>query len=367
MLVSLSTTGGWRRADAELASALRDLGLSVVQVVGDFGRADRVRRLLVYRLGLRGLWWPISDLGKAATMRFALGRALRDHHPRAIVYSTVTSTLLQPRRRLRGATAVWFDTPHAMNRRGRRNFVQPRLERRSLRQVAMLLPLGAQPDPEVLSVVPDRPAVALPVPVYPAVEEPSGDPAIAMTYAPALEKKGLDIAARAWGIAAPKAARLVVSGVDAAAGRAFLARSGVEEPTGIEWAGPLSAEDHLRLRSRAGVFVSGSRYEDYGIAQLEALADGALLVTVPSGGPFPALSLARELAPRLVARSLAAEDLAAALRAAFDMSAQERERYRAHARELIRSFSATTLRERLEREVLPMLLSSGAARRGVGA
>ena len=45
-----------------------------------------------------------------------------------------------------------------------------------------------------------------------------------------------------------------------------------------------AAEFRARLR-RARVFVHGARWEDWGQAPLEALADGALLATVPSGGP----------------------------------------------------------------------------------
>ena len=57
------------------------------------------------------------------------------------------------------------------------------------------------------------------------------------------------------------------------------------------------AEFRAALR-RARAYAGGARWEDFGQAPLEALADGALLVTVPSGGPFEALALARELAPR---------------------------------------------------------------------
>ncbi len=60
------------------------------------------------------------------------------------------------------------------------------------------------------------------------------------------------------------------------------------------------------------MFVCAPRREDYGIAQLEALADGCLLVTTPAPGPYAALPLARSLDPRLVS-----EDLAGALRAAL--------------------------------------------------
>ena len=52
-----------------------------------------------------------------------------------------------------------------------------------------------------------------------------------------------------------------------------------------------------------------SRFEDHGIAPLEALAAGAKLVSVLTPGPYPALRMARALAPELVS-----DDLAQALR-----------------------------------------------------
>jgi glycosyltransferase involved in cell wall biosynthesis len=67
------------------------------------------------------------------------------------------------------------------------------------------------------------------------------------------------------------------------------------------------------LLRRARVFVTAPRREDYGVAQLEALADGCVLVTTAAPGPYAALALARALDPRLVAG-----DLAPALRTALD-------------------------------------------------
>ena len=74
--------------------------------------------------------------------------------------------------------------------------------------------------------------------------------------------------------------------------------------------GMLPRAEYRALLRRARVFVCAPRREDYGIAQLEALADGCVLVTTPSPGPYAALPLARALDPRLVG-----EHLAAAIRA----------------------------------------------------
>ena len=62
----------------------------------------------------------------------------------------------------------------------------------------------------------------------------------------------------------------------------------------------LPRDEYRALLRRARVFVTAPRREDYGIAQLEALADGCMLVTTPSPGPYAALPLARALDPRLV-------------------------------------------------------------------
>ena len=56
------------------------------------------------------------------------------------------------------------------------------------------------------------------------------------------------------------------------------------------------------------VFVAARGARTTASRALEALADGCQLVTTPAPGPYPALSLARELDPRLVADDLAARD-----------------------------------------------------------
>ena len=61
-----------------------------------------------------------------------------------------------------------------------------------------------------------------------------------------------------------------------------------------------------RSLRRARVFVAAPRREDFGIAPLEALADGCMLVTTPAPGPVSGARPRRQLDPRLVSDDLAA-------------------------------------------------------------
>ena len=97
------------------------------------------------------------------------------------------------------------------------------------------------------------------------------------------------------------------------------------------------------------MFVCAPRREDFGIAQLEALADGCLLVTNAAPGPYAALPIARTLDPRLVG-----EDLAGSLLTALDDPATD---YAERARVALAPFRREAIDRLVARELLPRLLS----------
>jgi glycosyltransferase involved in cell wall biosynthesis len=114
------------------------------------------------------------------------------------------------------------------------------------------------------------------------------------------------------------------------------------------------SEYRAQLR-RARVYVTAPRREDYGLAQLEALADGAQLVTTAAPGPYAALPLARALDPRLVVDD--ADDVAAlagALRAALDDPLAG---YAARAAALLEPFTPAAVDRVVADRLLPALLS----------
>ncbi len=167
----------------------------------------------------------------------------------------------------------------------------------------------------------------------------------AVTYAANPAKKGLDLLLGAWRQVRRDGEELHVTGVTEDELRAL----GFDVPTeGVRVTGTLSREDYRALLRRAHVYVCAARREDYGIAQLEALADGCMLVTTPSPGPYAALPLARELDERLVD-----EDIGVALRMALDDPSPA---YAERAAHLLAPFSRAEVDRRVAEELLPRLL-----------
>jgi glycosyltransferase involved in cell wall biosynthesis len=334
LIVSLGSTGGLRAVDEELMGSLRRAGATAA--IASANPPPRVRTLM------------LTDLRWARAARTAALAELERVRPRALIYSTTTAALFWPR-----PGAIRFDAPAAGNRAGRHGLWQRPLERRRLREAPLLLPqsegaLRELPAGVGGALLPDD-VLVLPVPVEPSspfglphppelsprsrLQSPSESPLrlpsgsyspsgqavspssptrdiAAITYAANPAKKGLDMVLDAWRRARRDGEDLIVAGVEEDRLRGL----GYAIPAaGVKVTGMLAPTDYRALLRRARVYICAARREDYGIAQLEALADGCILVTTPSPGPYVALPIARELDPRLVG-----EDLAKALRCALD-------------------------------------------------
>src|SRR4051794_28621276 len=100
LVVSVGSTGGWRAADRELAAAIARAGATVELV--STPPPPRVRT------------FALTDLVEARLARRAAQRGIADHDPRAVVYCSVTASLLWPR-----PGAIFLDSVAAANRPGR--------------------------------------------------------------------------------------------------------------------------------------------------------------------------------------------------------------------------------------------------------
>jgi glycosyltransferase involved in cell wall biosynthesis len=306
-----------------------------------FGWSGRMRR-----------GYPVNDFVEMLAARRTIAAAARRLGPRALVLSTTTAAMLAPRDGV--PYAVRLDAPARVNRPGARNAAVRALERRGLGGARLLLPWSEA----ARSALPpaSAPAIVVPPPVEPSGPAPWKRERLAVAYVPDPKAKGLEIVCGAWAAAEVPAARLAIFGIERERARAHLARTATPEPPGIEWPGMAPAGEFRSALRHARLYVGGARWEDFGQAPLEALADGALLATVPSGGPFEALSLARRLEPALVAASVDPLELGGAVRAGFELPEERVRDYRAQAAELVSRFRGEAIQRVVSERVLPALL-----------
>jgi glycosyltransferase involved in cell wall biosynthesis len=350
-LISLGTTPGLRRADDAFASAAEVAGASCELIRVRIGAAGKLRRQIT-----------ATDLVEAVAAR----RAAQAADARVIVYSTVTAALLQ---RPRLPYAIRFDSPAALNRPGVAGAWQRRAEIRAMRGATALLPWGEAAAAAIPSEAASTRVVPLHVPVDVARTRTSGPadldpPRIArgadrdsslgidaLAYAGYPEKRGLDLLMQAWS-AVGEGRRLIVAGIGRERAEEWLRGRGIAVPAGVEWRGLLERGEWEATLACARIFVNASRREDHGLSQLEALAAGCMLVTVPSAGPYEALPIARRLDSEFVTGEFAPGALATALGAALRTDGSD---YAARAQRELAPYGRDSVQRVFEQEVLPAL------------
>jgi hypothetical protein len=315
LVVSVGGTLGWRAAARELTAAFERTGASTVHV-----EADPPREIRTFML---------TDLAQASAARKAALVAAATHRPEAIVYCSTTAALLANR-----PGAVWLDATAAANRPGRHGLWQRPLERRRLARAPVVLTWSLAALDGFDGSHGEQ--VVVPMPVEPSGPADGPRDLDAVAYAADPAKRRLALLLESWRKARRAGETLVVTGIERA------------DEDGVRFLGRVAPEEYRALLRRARTFVTAPRREEYGIAALEALADGAQLVTTPAEGAYPALELARTLDPRLVG-----EDLVPAIRAALDSPLDG---YAARAAQLLAPYRRAAVSTTLSERVLPVLL-----------
>jgi hypothetical protein len=329
-LISLGTTPGLRRADAAFQEAAERAGVSCDVFRVEIGAAGALRRQIT-----------ATDLVEAVAAK----GAARAADARVIVFSTVTTALLQ---KPDVPYAIRFDSPASMNRPGLAGAWQRRAERKAMAGATALLPWGqAAAD----ALPPERRAKAIPLHVPVTTPAPAARDIDVLAYAGYPEKRGLDLLIRAWSEVG-SGRTLVVAGIERERAEAWLRKREVPVPSNVEWRGLLDRDEWERTLARTRIFVNASRREDHGLSQLEALAAGAMLVTVPSLGAYEALPIARRLDANLVATGIESIPLARALRAGFDADGDD---YATRAAAELAPYSRDAVQHVFEGQVLPAL------------
>jgi glycosyltransferase involved in cell wall biosynthesis len=353
LMVSLGTTLGLRAADDQLVEFLRDCGLRVELVRAEL--SGDIRTL------------ALTDLVQARACARAARTALAAYEPTTIIYGTTTAALLWPR-----PGAIRFDALAQRTRPGRHGLWQRAAERRRLAEASLLLPQSEAS----LAGAPERRArsVVVPIAVEPAAHDQAADEAvdallaplaarsehaIGVTYAADPVKKGLDRVVGAWHAVRRDGEVLLIAGH----GDLPAQVAGAE---GIVDVGRLPREVFRALVRAVGLLVTAPRREDYGLVQLEALAEGARVVTTAAPGPYAALPLVRVLWPEQVVDD--PDDLAAlgrAIRFAVDARPDPVESLR--ATQAVAPWARDAVVAELREQVVPALLGAAPAADGGGA
>jgi Glycosyl transferases group 1 len=323
VIVSVTSTTGWGNAARQLAASFTAAGARVG--IAETGPVPQVRTFMA------------TDFVQAFAARRTATAALARHRPRALVYCSMTAALLWP-----APGAIWLDAIAAENRPGRHGIWQRQLERRRIAAAPLVMTMA--PDSLAPLAPGDRPAsVVVPVAIdrSGAVETGRAREIDVLAYTGDPVKRRLEFILQSWRSVRRAGERLVVTGIDPET-------VGIDPQESVLFTGRLGPAEFRALLRRTRVFVTAPRREDFGITALEALADGAMLVTTPAPGPYPALGLARELDSRLVS-----EDIATALRHALDDPLPE---YSERAAELVRPFGIAAVSATLGDRVLPRLL-----------
>jgi glycosyltransferase involved in cell wall biosynthesis len=360
-IVSLGTTAGLRANDMCLAEMILAAGatceLSAV-------------RLGASRYLQHGMF--ATDIIQAASAR----RAARGVQARIVIYSSITAALLQPTLR---PYAVRFDSIAAMNRPGRGGIWQRMREKRVLSSARVLIPFGPEAADASAAVVSVRAARAtrentqtdrgrrdaerlptiITLPPVVSAAEPAPDAPTGTAYAGNPAKRRLELLCSAWRIAAPPQSCLLISGIGERDALDYLARRSTPPPPNVRFGGEIPHDQWISLVAGSVVYLNAAEYEDWGIAQMEALASGTLLVTTPTLGPNPAFRIARRLDPSLVAEDHSVPALARVLRLALSRDGASRARYRERARAELTCYSRDHIRSIVAEDLLPALLSSG--------
>jgi hypothetical protein len=345
MVVAPNTTPGLLRDHADLMQGLSSVGATAVAVTSAFGILNHAR-----------IGRPLDEMVVTSSLAYAVRRALERFSPRALLLATSQTGLLFPTRLLR-RSAIRFDGLAASTRPDPRDVMTRALERRCLREARLLLPYTDEGAAEATALVPRRPLVVWPSPVRPGPVWAERRRRGAVCYANNPDKKGLDLAVQAWALAAPVECPLFVTGIDEPTARRFLGQRNVAVPENVRFCGRMPEDEYRGLSASVDLHLGASRVDEFATTQLEALIDGALLVTVPSAGPIAPLSLARELDQELVAPSVSVEGLVVALRHVWDRDDVYRAGYRQRAARLMARFTPDTFRDALRNQILPMLLA----------
>jgi glycosyltransferase involved in cell wall biosynthesis len=163
-------------------------------------------------------------------------------------------------------------------------------------------------------------------------------------------RKGLDILVKAWSMIHENK-KLVVTGVNKEDAALYLKKKSIKIPDNIEFVGVMTRAGYVSKLARSGFYISASRFEEFGIAVLEALSYGKPVAATPTIGPSEFL---REIDKNLISPSFSPVDLANTIEYIEEHVGEQR--IQEDIEKYVEDYRYSNIKERLKKNVLDVLL-----------
>jgi glycosyltransferase involved in cell wall biosynthesis len=279
---------------------------------------------------------------------------LKGAKPEVIEFCCPATIILQNKKMIKKyKTIVSFDLPFGVNVCHFCSTILHYLEKKKYHDVDMVISwtrYGKQFLTDKYEIEEEK-IIQIPYTLHPdEVEYKIADDGFAISYcSKEMRRKGLDILVKAWGMH-HKNKKLVVAGVNGEDGAFYLKKKKVKIPHNIELVGMLRREEYLSMLAKSSFFISAARFEDFGIAILEALSYGKPVAATPTIGPSEFL---REIDKNLISATFSPVDLANTIKYIEEHIGDEKltkdiERY-------VDNYNYSDIRERLKKDVLDVL------------
>ena len=279
---------------------------------------------------------------------------LKGVKPEVIEFYCPATIILQNKKIIeKYKTIASFDLPFGVNIWHFGSAILHYLEKKKYHDVDMVISwtrYGKQFLTDKYAIEEER-IIRIPYTLHPdELEYKISDDGFAISYCSrVMRRKGLDILVKAWGMH-HKNKKLVVAGVNEEDGAAYLKKKSIKIPDNIEFAGMLRREEYLSMLAKSSFFISAARFEDFGIAVLEALSYEKPVAATPTLGPSEFL---REIDKNLISASFSPVDLANTIKYIEEHTGDEK--MKKDIEKYVDNYNYSDIKERLKKDVLDVL------------
>jgi glycosyltransferase involved in cell wall biosynthesis len=280
---------------------------------------------------------------------------LKGVKPEVIEFYCPATIILQNKKMIKKyKTIASFDLPFGVNIWHFGSSILHHLENKSYHDVELILSLTKYGKRFLIDKygIEEEKIIRIPYTLHPdEMGYKIADDGFAISYCSReMRRKGLDILVKAWSMIHENK-KLVVTGVNKEDAVLYLKKKSIKIPDNIELAGMLRREEYLSMLAKSSFFISASRFEDFGIAVLEALSYGKPVAATPTIGPSEFL---RGIDKNLISPSFSPVDLANTIKYIEEHIGDQK--MKQDIEKYVDNYNYSNIKERLKKNVLDVLL-----------